>query len=238
MTKLVPVTLVISDTGPLISLAVVDRLDLLQAFGTTVFVTDAVMYECLRHADKPGADRLQKWFQDVGTNQHRIVKTPFGPAYLEAIRQEEQDGVEGATKNFGEWATSWVMDHLPSLLKQMRLNPGDHFGLILSEDNAYLYGNEPHAKRPANTHFLSTRAFFFALEKAGFIPSAENLRQEVRSSGRTNFSNGLPDLAFKGRGFQTDYKAGIKRSYEQRDADTSGPSEAEGVDKPNPKPFN
>lgn len=237
MTKLVPVTLVISDTGPLISLAVIDRLDLLQAFGTTVFVTDAVMHECLRHADKPGAARLQKWFEDVGSNQHSIVKTPFGPAYLEAVRQEEQDGVEGATKNFGEWATSWVMDHLPSLLKQMRLNPGDHFGLILSEDNAYLYGKRTAQGSSRQHPFLSTRAFFFALEKAGFIPSAENLKQEVKSSGRPNFSNGLPDLPFKGRGFQTDYKGGIKQSFEQRETDSSGPSDAEVSDEQSPKPL-
>jgi predicted nucleic acid-binding protein len=42
MTVKVPITFVIADTGPLITLAIADRLDLLQSFGTPVFVTDAV----------------------------------------------------------------------------------------------------------------------------------------------------------------------------------------------------
>lgn len=53
--KLSPVTLIIADSGPLISLAVIDRLDLLQSFGRPVFVTDVVMHECTRLVDKPGA---------------------------------------------------------------------------------------------------------------------------------------------------------------------------------------
>ncbi|MDM9626136.1 hypothetical protein QTL95_09520 [Rhizobium sp. S152] len=205
MTKLSPVTLVIADTGPLISLAVVDRLDLLQSFGAPVFVTDAVMYECTRLTSRPGADRLRAWFDVAGGNQHRIVKTPFGAAYLEALALEAQ-GIEGATKNFGEWATSWTMDNIDALFRDMLLEPGRHIGLIISDDKDYLNGRPPHAKIPPNTHVLSTRAFFVALEGLGMIASAEDLRESIRQSGRPQLAKSLIDRPFREVGEQSDYR--------------------------------
>ncbi len=210
MTKLSPVTLVIADTGPLISLAVVDRLDLLQSFGTPVFVTDAVMYECTRLSSRPGADRLREWFDVAGGNQHRIVKTPFGAAYLEALALEA-NGVEGATKNFGEWAASWTMDNVEALLRDMRLEPGRHIGLIISDDKDYLNGRPPHDKIPPNTHVLSTRAFFVALEGLGLIASAEDLRESIRQSGRPQLAKSLIDRPFREAGEQSDYRRQIQR---------------------------
>jgi hypothetical protein len=215
MMKLSPVTLVIADSGPLISLAVVDRLDLLQSFGTPVFVTDAVMYECTRLSSRPGADRLRAWFEVAGDNQHRIVKTPFGAAYLEALALEA-GGIEGATKNFGEWATSWTMDNVEALFRDMRLEPGRHIGLIISDDKDYLNGRPPHDKIPPNTHVLSTRAFFVALEGLGLIASAEDLRESIRQSGRPQLAKSLIDRPFREAGEQSDYR---KQMQDVRDRD-------------------
>lgn len=234
MTKLAPVTLIIADAGPLINLAVVDRLDLLQSFGTPVFVTDAVMYECTRLASRPGADRLRQWFDMTGGNQHRIVKTPFGPAYLEAVELEAK-GIEGAAKNFGEWATSWTMENVDALFRDMNLEPGRHFGLIISDDKDYLNGRPPHDKLPPNTHFLSTRAFFVALEGLGLIPSAEDLRESIRQSGRPQLAKSLIDRPYKEAGLQSDYK---QRMQDIRDQDQNGDEDepdTESAD--NPKPF-
>lgn len=211
----VPITLVIADTGPLISLAVVDRLDLLQSFGSPVFVTDAVMYECTRLEDRPGAARLREWFEKSGENQHRIIKTPFGPAYLEAMELERQ-GHSGAAKNFGEWATSWSMDNIDALLKHMKLHPGRHFGLILAEDKAYLNGVEPHDKVPSNAHFLSTRAFFSALALMGFIPSASDLVHEVKAKGRPSFAKNTIDRPVKTEDFETDYMVNLRNMRERQ----------------------
>ncbi len=232
MTKLSPVTLVIADTGPLISLALVDRLDLLQSFGTPVFVTDAVMYECTRLSSRPGADRLREWFDVAGGNQHRIVKTPFGAAYLEALALEA-NGMEGATKNFGEWATSWTMDNVEALYRDMRLKPGRHVGLIISDDKDYLNGRPPHGKIPPNTHVLSTRAFFVALEGLGLITSAEDLRESIRQSGRPQLAKSLIDRPFREAGEQSDYR---QQMQEVRDRELKGDASDPAPDhKANPK---
>lgn len=215
MTKLAPVTLIIADTGPLINLAVVDRLDLLQSFGTPVFVTDAVMYECTRLASRPGADRLREWFDVTGGNQHRIVKTPFGTAYLEAAELEEK-GIEGAARNFGELATRWTIENVDALFLDMKLEAGRHFGLIISDDKDFLNGKPPHEKIPPNTHLLSTRAFFVALEGLGLITSAENLRESIKKAGRPHLPKSLIDRAHIESGLQTDYK---QRMRDVRDQD-------------------
>ena len=209
MTSEVSITFVIADTGPLISLAVADRLDLLQSFGTPVFVTDAVVCECLRMSSKPGVDRLRDWFRDH-SNEVKIVETPMGEAYRKAAKLED-DGFDNPTKNFGEWASSWVMENVSALLPQLKLNPGRHFGLILSEDNDYLYGRPPHHKVPANAHFLSTQAFFVALERMGFIPSARDLRKTVQNNGRPQFAKSLADNPFKGNGVRTNYQSNLER---------------------------
>lgn len=214
MTKLTPITLVIADTGPLISLAVIDRLDLLQCFGTPVFVTDAVMYECIALASRPGSDRLREWFESGGGNQHRIITTPLGAAYREAEKLVVQ-GHADATRHFGEWATSWALDNIDVLLKDMKLNPGTHFGLVLAEDNDFLNNKVPFAQIPANTHVLSTRALFVALERLGVVPSAEDLRESVKRSGRPKFSKSLIDRPYKDAGVQTDYEGRIRETREE-----------------------
>lgn len=215
MKRKVPVSLVIADTGPLISLAVADRLDLLQSFGAPVFVTDAVMHECIRMQSKPGAEKLAEWFRRLGGNQVRMIATPFGPAYLEAARLEDA-GFEKSTKNFGEWATSWVMDNLDAMMSQMQITPGTHYGLVLSEDKDYMNGVPPHDRLPKNTHFLSTRALFVALERLGLIPSAEDLRQAVRDGGRTTFSRSLIDRPYRSAEIQTDYEQNMRAASEDR----------------------
>lgn len=77
-------SLVVTDTGPLISLAVIDRLDLLDSFDRPVLVADVVMYECTKMQDKPGAGRLRDWFMTFdryswsGRASHILIETQIG----------------------------------------------------------------------------------------------------------------------------------------------------------------
>ena len=208
-----PVTLIIADTSPLLSLAVIDRLDLLQSFGAPVYVTDVVKYECLRYEDRPGADKLREWFNAGGGNQHRVVPTAFGPAYLAARKMEEDGTVANATENLGEGSITWTLDHLEDLARSMGLNPGDHYGLVLSDDNDYANAVPPH-KLPSNAHLLSTRAFFVALARLGIIESANDLREQVKAGGRPRMSKALLDRPAKTGAGVTDYQEGIKRAQD------------------------
>jgi hypothetical protein len=62
MRRGLPIQVVISDTGPLISLAACDRLSLLWIFSRPIRFTDVVKAECLRFPGKIGAGTLADWF--------------------------------------------------------------------------------------------------------------------------------------------------------------------------------
>ena len=71
-----PVTLIVADAGPLISLACADELGLLQSFGQPVVVADVVRMECTKKIDAPGQSRLIHWFETGGGNQFRNCAPP------------------------------------------------------------------------------------------------------------------------------------------------------------------
>ena len=72
-----PVTIIVADSGPLISLACADELELLQAFGRPVVVADVVRAECTRNLGVPGEGKLAHWFGGKGANQFKELHTPF-----------------------------------------------------------------------------------------------------------------------------------------------------------------
>jgi hypothetical protein len=118
-----------------------------------------------------------------------------------------------------------------ALIRDLKLNPGQHFGLVMSEDKDYLNGEPPHDLVPPNTHSLSTRAFFVALAQLGVIASAEDLRTTVQNNGRPNLSKSLIDKPFVTPEFRTDYRESIKavrdrqqaeRAQKRRDRDEPG----------------
>ncbi len=53
-----PIQVILSDAGPLISLAACGRLELLREFERPVLVPDVVKAECLRNPEKIGAREL------------------------------------------------------------------------------------------------------------------------------------------------------------------------------------
>ena len=54
-----PITQIITDTGPLISLACADRLNLLNTFRKPVLIPDVIIAECLRKDGAPGERTLR-----------------------------------------------------------------------------------------------------------------------------------------------------------------------------------
>jgi len=53
--------LIVTDAGPLITLAVADALDTLLLLGARVIVPDMVQFEVTRHIDRPGAQEFMVW---------------------------------------------------------------------------------------------------------------------------------------------------------------------------------
>ena len=177
------ISVVVPDTGPLISLGLVGRLDLIDRFNSQILITDAVKTELLeRRPSAPEREVLAGWIA-AGGNRLRIVETPSGSLLQRAFDllkyvpedrlDHERRKVRRELRNAGENA-------IRDLAEEMRGGlVGDTTGLVLFED-----------RRVRNMDFgprvrrLSTWSFVLALEALGVIPSAEGLFDEIERAGR------------------------------------------------------
>lgn len=78
--------IVVSDTGPIISLAVIGKLDLLEGLGYRVVIPEAVWFELERvinEADIPQAMRFRD--QVIKVSRREIIDSALGPGETEAI---------------------------------------------------------------------------------------------------------------------------------------------------------
>ncbi|MDH6268568.1 hypothetical protein M2360_003974 [Rhizobium sp. SG_E_25_P2] len=173
----IPVNIVIVDSGPLISLAAVDRLDLLDSFSRPVTVSDVVAAECLRYPEKLGANRLTEWFRAFDGKRFRVMDTPLLPLWRDAVAEEEGGSDHLPSKGIGDASIAWLLHELP------RLNPGDELVLVLTEDaglgDGLIRGLGP------QFYLLSTRMLLKTLENFGVISSAETLLSDIAAAGRS-----------------------------------------------------
>ena len=88
---------VIADAGPLIALAIVDRLGLLQQLFATVVVAESVRRECLA---KPGADS-------------RLIEQAFSTAWLLDKPEPADAGTAPSSLGAGEWGSIQLAEHHP-----------------------------------------------------------------------------------------------------------------------------
>ena len=58
------IALIVTDAGPLITLAVADALDTLKLLGARIIIPDMVRFEVTRHVNKPGAQACIDWLAD------------------------------------------------------------------------------------------------------------------------------------------------------------------------------
>ncbi len=170
-----PVQVIISDTGPLLTLAACDRLELLREFSRPVKVADVIKAECLRFPDKIGSATLEHWFASSECPVE-ILDTPLLAAWSQAVAQEVIDPRSYASVGIGDAATAW-------LLRQLQSEGGPQGPmLILTEDGPF--GDGVLRDRFREAHVLSTRAFLRALENFGCIHSANSIIEDVAKAGR------------------------------------------------------
>lgn len=165
-----PISLVVPDAGPLISLATADRLDLFDRFAVPVATLDVVKGECL-FKDWPGKANLERWF---GRNEAaiEIIESPIMPIYLAAIESERRNEDPHATKGLGDAAISWFVAKAPFMRKPHTTT------LVLTEDAAF--GD---SRLGRDVHVLSTRAFLQTLENLGVIESAKAILTDIEQNG-------------------------------------------------------
>jgi predicted nucleic acid-binding protein len=144
------ITLIVTDAGPLITLAVADALDTLKLLGARIIIPDLVWFEVTRHADKPGAKVLIAWLE----SNRDIVEIGATEEFAEfsallALNPELR------TRNRGEIAAAEVLAN--------ELD-GMEAGLLLFEDTDIRKANFL-VRLPDNVLILSTSTFLHGLDR-------------------------------------------------------------------------
>jgi hypothetical protein len=171
------IDVVLPDSGPLISLAKADRLDLLLRFKSQVriLVADLVAYEVTHHANRFEDARAIKEFLDAHRDRIKVTPTVVGDNHIrqaqlrEAYEQagsEERAAVDriGLTPRKPRRGEGEVA--ILAVARQIGREHPDDAMLVLAEDQYFLSRGkfaEPH------THILSTRAFLEELGRRHII---------------------------------------------------------------------
>jgi hypothetical protein len=172
----VPITIVVVDSGPLISLAGCERLDLLGAFSRPIRIADVARAECVRDLAKIGAAKLSNWFAALDPSTYAVVDTPFLQVWKDAAALEDAGDTTHPSKGIGDAAAAWI-------LSRLAWSPqSNEVSLILLED-ANL-GDVVVRNEFPEVYALSTRAFLQTLQNLGIIPSAAEVVREIAAAGR------------------------------------------------------
>lgn len=166
------VDLIIPDSGPLISLAHADRLDLLNVFERPVAILDVVKIECLRKEDSPDHVRLKTWFE-TAANRYRLVESPFAPLFQSALATTGTVGAWRATRGLGDAAIAWLLRNLREIAADGAM------ALVLTEDRDLTLD-----LADISAHLLSTRAWLAGLQRAKVIESADAVIAAMALHGR------------------------------------------------------
>jgi len=170
-----PIRLVVSDSGPLISLAACGRLDLLLEFRRPVHIPDVVKAECLRFPEKVGAATLAQWFEP-DTCPAYIMPTPLLVAWQQAVADEALNPNLHMSVGLGDAAIAWLLRQIQSYPQEQEPT------LVLTEDGPF--GDGVIRNDFPEVHVLSTRALLRTLENFGRIPSAQAILDDIAHAGR------------------------------------------------------
>ena len=167
-------TLLIAEDVPLESLWAAGRLDLLRRLGMRVLVLDGVLKALTRDPGQPGpapdtdpGDAAIGAFIQAHQPPFAVEETVAG-----ALARERRRAGEPPKTNAGEAAMADFMTADSGIDRYLR--SGDPF-LVLSERlrGLHLFGE------PSNLHLLSTAGLLRGLERAGVIPSADEVLRDM-----------------------------------------------------------
>lgn len=175
------IEIVFPDSGPLISLAKINRLDLIDRFQSQILITDAVEIEIME-GPEGSADMtvLSNWIKNGG-NKIQVVETAYGELLkqnrelLKFVPEEQRSQFRrrGKARNAGENAIREFADEIRNTL------PDGASALVLFEDNRVRSMNFGDHVR-----LMTTWSFVVALENLDVIPSANDLFDQIEATGR------------------------------------------------------
>lgn len=153
-------SLIVTDSGPLITLAVAGALDVCFLPGLPVIVPDMVRYEVIADATKPGAMLVADW---IRVNEpHRLTVAPT-EVFEEFMLLKSLNPATRA-KNRGEQAAAEVLS---------RALEGQDTGAVLVFEDSAVRKTNFLLRLPDAAVVASTSEFLFGLEQRGLIASAQ-----------------------------------------------------------------
>lgn len=189
-------SIIVTDSGPLITLAVAQALDTLLAPKLPVIVPDMVRFEVIRDLDKPGAREVADWIRANEPDRVRVASTQVFEEF-EILRRVNQ-GTK--TSNRGEQAAAEVLSK--ELEQQDR-------GAILVFEDSMVRKNNYLIRLPDEVVVVSTSEFLFGLEEHGYSTNAaevlaravdvrgnEILNRHLRSSNDSENIDGWPQRIY------------------------------------------
>lgn len=165
------------DSGPLITLAYADALDLLFLPGWQVMLVDAVLHEVTRN-QTPTSDKLAAWAAAV---QIPVVSTNT----FEHLKQAALVSPPKRRRNLGELAIQETMSAFA-----LKVPPTT--AVFLFEDHKIARAS---FLVPDTCQKISTRAFLIFLEQRGFIDSSAEIERRAIKAGRDFSSLRFPLFA-------------------------------------------
>lgn len=153
-------SLIVTDAGPLVTLAIAGSLNTLLLPRLPVIIPDMVRFEVTRHAEKPGAKTLLDWIRRHTGEGVRVDSTETFEEFVLLSRMDPAARI----RNRGEQAAAEILSR--------EMGHGRTGALLLFEDSdirktAFL------VRLPDQVLVLSTSAFLAGLQQAGLIPDAQ-----------------------------------------------------------------
>ena len=165
--------LIVTDTGPLITLAAADSLEYLLYPQTAVYIPDAFLYEATVKSSALGAASISAWVQDHADSVFPIVTDTY--ANFLTVREASPQHRE---RDLGERAA------IEAIRYGVRLAIDERAVLITEDDRvlrgAFVITVEDRARVIA----VTTADFLAGLEAAGRINSADEVYRKAEAEGR------------------------------------------------------
>jgi hypothetical protein len=156
------ISLVVTDSSPLITLAVAGALDVLFLPKLPVIVPDMVRHEVIQDLSKPGAALVAEWIRQ--NDPHRL--TVRATEVFEEFMLLRSLNPATKTKNRGEQAAAEVL---------ARELDGQDFGAILLFEDSAVRKTNFLTRLPDCVVVTSTSEFLFGLESRGMLQSAQSI---------------------------------------------------------------
>lgn len=168
--KTMDVTIIIPDASPVMTLARLGRIDLLQRFSVPIHIVDQVYWEITKPQNDPDgkiAAALKRLHNQIVT-----VTTATGAGF-KTLRESDPDF---PSRNLGEQA----VDEYARRVSQLQSPP--FIPLVLFEDPDVL---QLQIAKLKGVHLLNTKAWLIALGEEGLLPEAQDLIVKIDALRKT-----------------------------------------------------